>query len=53
MKFKVIEKEVRIALQQAKRQNAIEWGRFKFIHAKYLPIRFRLNCTCVTWRPSR
>lgn len=36
-------KTIRLSLQQARRNHYIYWGRFKFIDAKYLPIRFRSN----------
>lgn len=41
MKYEVKEKERRIGLQQAIREHRLIWGRFKFIHAGYLPMRFR------------
>ena len=41
--YEIVEKEKRMGLQEAIRQHRILWGRYKFIHAKYLPPRFKKN----------
>lgn len=41
MKFKEKQGDLRATLQQAKRHHSRLWGRFKFIHAGYAPLRFR------------
>ena len=34
-------KEIRMSLLEAQRQFHRDWGRFKFLHCRYLPIRFK------------
>jgi hypothetical protein len=40
-------KEPRVSLQQARRHHALYWRRYKFIHAKYIPVRFK------SWIPRK